>query len=90
MLYLSLRQAPSAVNKQPWRVLYDGKSFHFFENHSLPTGDKVDIQRVDMGICLNHFHLALIEKGLNGHFEKLPPDVKVPESTDYVTSWIIA
>ena len=85
-----LRQAPSAVNKQPWRVLYDGKAFHFFENHSLPAGDKVDIQRVDMGICLNHFHLALIEKGLNGHFEKLPLDVKVPESTDYVTSWIIA
>ena len=87
-----LRQAPSAVNKQPWRVVFDEKAraFHFFENHSMAgAGGAVDIQLVDMGIGMNHFHLAAEEKGLKGHFEEVQPDVKLPENTDYITSWVM-
>ena len=85
-----LRQAPSAVNKQPWRILFDGKAFHFFENHSMAVAEgAVDIQRVDMGIGLNHFHLAAQEKGLAGHFEKTQTSGQLPENTEYVISWIV-
>ena len=84
-----VRQAPSAVNKQPWRVVFDGKAFHFYEKHSMPAAEKFDIQRVDMGIAFNHFELAAQEKGLAGHFEKLAPAIQAPENTEYITSWII-
>ena len=84
-----VRQAPSAVNKQPWRVVFDGKAFHFYEKHSMPAAENFDIQRVDMGIAFNHFELAAQEKGLAGHFEKLAPAIQAPENTEYITSWII-
>ena len=84
-----VRQAPSAVNKQPWRVVYDGKSFHFYENHSMAASENFDIQRVDMGIAFNHFELAAQEKGFAGHFEKLAPAIQTPENTEYITSWVI-
>ena len=84
-----VRQAPSAVNKQPWRVVFDGKAFHFFENHSMAAAENFDIQRVDMGIAFNHFELAVQEKNLAGRFVKLAPEIKVPENTEYITSWVI-
>ena len=84
-----VRLAPSAVNKQPWRIVFDGKAFHFYENHSMPASEVIDIQRVDMGIALCHFHLAAKEKNLSGHFEKTEPSLKAPAGTDYVTSWVI-
>ena len=84
-----VRQAPSAVNKQPWRVVFDGNAFHFYENHSLAAAENFDIQRVDMGIAFNHFELAALEKGIAGHFEKLNPEIKAPQKTDYIISWVI-
>ena len=84
-----VRQAPSAVNKQPWRIVFDGKAFHFYEYHSMAAAENFDIQRVDMGIAFNHFELAAQEKNLNGRFVKLAPEIKAPENTEYITSWII-
>ena len=84
-----MRLAPSAVNKQPWKIVFDGKAFHFYENHSLAASEVVDIQRVDMGIAFCHFHLAVKEKNLNGHFEKVNPSSQAPAGTDYITSWVI-
>lgn len=84
-----VRQAPSAVNKQPWRIVFDGKAFHFYEKHSMEIAGNVDIQLVDMGIALNHFHLAANENGLSGHFEKCKPEIVVPEGIDYINSWVI-
>ena len=83
-----LRQAPSAVNKQPWRVVYKDKAFHFFENHSMPVSEDFDIQRVDMGIALCHFDFAAREKNLKGHFEKVQIEINLPQNTEYITSWI--
>lgn len=84
-----LRLAPSAVNKQPWRVVYDGKAFHFFEKHSKKEAGPLDIQRIDMGIALCHFHLAAQEWKLNGRFEKQELELKIPKDMTYITSWII-
>lgn len=82
-----VRLAPSAVNKQPWRVVKQGNTFHFFERHSL-SGGEVDLQRVDVGIAICHFHLTVLEQGLSGRFERVEPCFPLPENTDYIVSWI--
>jgi nitroreductase len=87
-----LRLAPSAVNKQPWRVVRDAKAYHFYLAHArgADKGAGVDLQRVDLGIAACHFHLAAVEKGLSGRFEVCPtPALRAPDKTDYVFSWIV-
>lgn len=86
-----VRLAPSASNKQPWRVVKDKKAFHFYEckspGYSKPFG--YDIQRIDMGIAACHFHLTAIEKGLKGEFKKLSDPISDhSEDTVYVFSWV--
>ncbi len=86
-----LRLAPSATNKQPWRVVRRGKAFHFFMEHSLGTAGagSVDMQRIDLGIAICHFHLTALENHLSGAFERcLPSDLQLTPNTSYVTSWI--
>lgn len=84
-----LRLAPSAVNKQPWRVVADEKGYHFFEKHTLGVEHgSVDMQRIDVGIGICHFHLAALEKNLDGHFERRMPDFEVPKGMTYITSWM--
>lgn len=84
-----LRLAPSAVNKQPWRVVYDGNAFHFFEKHTVKEAGPLDMQRIDLGIALCHFHLAVQEWKLSGRFEKQELNFKVPKDMTYITSWIM-
>lgn len=84
-----VRLAPSAVNKQPWRVIVIGNDVHFFEKHSLGGENAaVDMQRIDVGIAVCHFHLAAKEKNLSGHFERKQPDIALPSDMTYITSWI--
>lgn len=83
-----VRLAPSAVNKQPWRVVKCGNVFHFYEAKTQPSEGKVDIQRVDLGIALNHFALAAEEKGVAGTFRTSDPGLTIPENTYYITSFI--
>ena len=81
-----LRLAPSAKNAQPWRILKDSNSFHFFEKKTIPSS-KHDIQRLDIGIALCHFDLAAKEKGIEGKLAVLDNPVK---DTDllYVFSYV--
>lgn len=84
-----LRLAPSAVNKQPWRVLKDDNGFHFFEKHSLGgEHGSIDMQRIDVGIGICHFHLAAMERNLLGHFERKQPDLETSKDMTYIASWI--
>ena len=86
-----VRLAPSAVNAQPWLVLREGKSFHFFERHGRGFGKDpaADIQRVDMGIACCHFDLAAQEAGLHGRWEHCPPFLSLPANTDYCISYLV-
>lgn len=86
-----LRLAPSAVNKQPWRVLFKDKAYHFYEAKSVKEDKiEIDIQRVDVGIGTSHFHLAAVEKELKGKFIKLPDtDVMKEEKLTYLFSWVL-
>ena len=65
-----VRLAPSASNKQPWRIVFLNQAFHFFQ-YKTPGYSSVfsyDIQRIDMGIAAAHFELAANEKALQGCF----------------------
>lgn len=87
-----LRLAPSAANKQPWRIIQDQGVYHFYEARSMKdhkTG--IDIQRTDVGIGACHFHLAAMERDLSGKFVRLAkPGILVPEQVHYLFSWIVS
>lgn len=81
-----VRLAPSAVNKQPWRVVVDGDKVHFYEKRTINEGE-FDVQKVDMGIAACHFDLSMQENGHEGKFVKEAPDIKVPEGLTYTISY---
>jgi hypothetical protein len=66
----NIRLAPSASNKQPWRILYDAKLniFHFFieRSFSYKLMGIVSLQDIDLGIAMSHFALTLQELGIKG------------------------
>lgn len=82
--------APSASNRQPWRILKDGNCFHFYLKRSRNYSEMIkaaDLQRVDMGIAMCHFELAAKELGLNGQLTVDLPTVELPELTEYIVTW---
>lgn len=91
-----VRLAPSAVNRQPWRIVVERgdaegiKAFHFYQSGvKADDSESVQMHRIDMGIAICHFHLAALEKGLKGKLERVEPaDVDAPENTAYIISWI--
>lgn len=52
----AVRLAPSASNKQPWRIVVDKDMCHVYLDRTPGYGNKLpfDIQAVDMGIALYH------------------------------------
>ncbi len=85
-----VRLAPSASNKQPWRIIKETNIYHFFE-YSTPGYSKAfnyDIQRIDMGIAAAHFQLTIKEKKIKGEFAVLEQQISAPENTYYRFSWI--
>ena len=86
----AVRLAPSAVNKQPWRIVVDGNTAHFFEKHDkgYVTPD-YDLQRIDIGIALYNFEAQLLCEGRNPELICDTPRIAVPDGTDYIASYII-
>jgi hypothetical protein len=93
-----VRLGPSASNRQPWRVIRDGGTWHFYLRRTAGYGEGVtgmfmttDLQRVDMGIAMSHFALTAQELGLAGHWQVDEPGIEKPnELTEYVVSWVEA
>jgi nitroreductase len=91
-----VRLGPSASNKQPWRVVWAGRLWHFYLQRS-PGYQQAffsrllkvdDLQRVDIGIAMCHFELAARELGLAGQWQVSDPTLELPdELTEYVVSW---
>ncbi len=89
-----VRLAPSASNKQPWRIIKENNSWHFYLERNAAYQIRMkaigfDLQRVDMGIALCHFELTCNELGLKGKWKLC--DVKhivVPDNAEYITSWV--
>lgn len=84
-----LRLAPSAANRQPWRVLKQGQAFHFYEQQSLKESRQgLDIQQVDLGIAACHFGLCLQEQHIAGNFGRISEGLpEAPPQTYYRFSW---
>ena len=80
-----VRLAPSAVNRQPWRVVVIGNKAHFYEKKSKGFVDRDgwDIQKIDMGIALCHFDLVATEMGLKTSIIDDNPFINTPEDTVY-------
>ncbi len=88
-----VRQAPSASNKQPWRVVREGSDWHFFlqRTSGYRSGRVVqiaDMQRVDMGIAMCHWELTAREVGLPGHWVLRQPDSAGSSSAEYTATWV--
>jgi hypothetical protein len=91
-----LRLGPSASNMQPWRILREEENiFHFFIKKSRTYQNKPDhlnLQYIDMGICMCHFELTAEKLGLEGKWqamEGIGEDKKysIPPNSEYIISW---
>jgi len=86
----NLRLAPSASNKQPWRILLDTakKAFHFYLTRaaSYKFLRLVFLQDIDIGIAMSHFEITAREQGLAGTWQV---DANAPKETslDYIVGW---
>jgi len=92
-----VRLGPSASNKQPWRILKDGDTWHFYlqrtrgynDGRSRRSWTVADMQRIDMGIAMCHFELTARELGLEGQWVNDEPAIAKPdELTTYTVSWL--
>ena len=82
-----VRWAPSAANKQPWRIVLDGGRAHFYEAKTMKENALGDVQKVDMGIAMVHWELALAEDGITGRFVKADPGIEAPAGTEYIMTF---
>jgi hypothetical protein len=85
-----VRIAPSASNKQPWRILMQEDGFDFFLMRTAGYKEKVgyDIQRIDLGIAMCHFELSALELGFHGTWVDAPPEeYEVNDDLVYIKSF---
>lgn len=76
LLLEMVRLAPSASNKQPWRIVRGNNVFHFFLQRTPGYGGfvkDVDLQRIDMGIAMAHFELTARTHGAAGGWKVMDP-----------------
>ncbi|MGC9365114.1 MAG: nitroreductase family protein [Fidelibacterota bacterium] len=85
-----VRLAPSASNRQPWRIVKSGAQYHFFLHHKrgcTKISSAVDMQKLDLGIALCHFELTARKLQQPGHWQKTDPALKLSDRTEYILSW---
>ncbi len=84
-----VRLSPSAVNKQPWRVIMADHAAHFYLKRSKGFGHEgqLDMQMIDMGIALCHFDLAAKENHLNVTFMQNDPNLVSGSDLEYIATY---
>ena len=92
-----VRWAPSASNRQPWRVVRTATGWHFHLARTKGYGKETllfrvlrmaDLQRVDLGIALCHFELAARALGLAGDWMVEDPGIAPAGSgVEYTATW---
>lgn len=87
-----IRLAPSAVNKQPWRVVVSSGAVHFYLKRSKGFGHdgKLDMQKIDMGIALCHFAITAADCGLNIEFAQKEPELIQSANMEYIATYRVA
>ena len=84
-----VRWAPSAVNKQPWRVVVNENAAYFYlkRNKGFISDAAGDLQKIDLGIALCHFVLGAGESELNVKFDINDPGIKTEGDMEYIASY---
>lgn len=94
-----VRKAPSASNRQPWRIVRCGPKWHFYlqrtpgyrTNRITKLTTTVDLQRIDMGIAMCHFELTARELYQDGAWVRDEPGIMLPnDQLEYSVTWIEA
>ncbi len=92
----AVRMGPSASNKQPWRIVKDEDTYHFYIQRTpgyqnrwiMKLLNVDDMQRLDAGIAMCHFELTANELCLAGSWQVEEPAIEKPdELTEYIASW---
>jgi hypothetical protein len=87
-----VRLAPSATNRQPWRVVMRDGALHFYLVRTIGYSSLfggIDLQRIDMGIAMFHFQRTLEEQGHGGAWRIADPGITgLPFMGEYVVSWL--
>lgn len=83
-----VRWAPSAVNKQPWRIVVQEGKFHFYEkkDKGYVKDNTGDLQKIDVGISLCHMVMGLEELGKHPEVIVKDPSIPVPDGTEYIAT----
>lgn len=79
----AVRIAPSATNKQPWRIVKVGNNFNFYVEHTKGyVNEKTgDVQKIDLGIALCHF-MSVIE----GTCKNENPNLSAADNLEYIAT----
>ena len=83
-----VRLAPSAVNKQPWRIVIDDNKFYFYKKQSLKNNGLFDVQKIDIGIAMNHLIQGLKEKNIDYELDFNNPNIPSGEC-EYISTIIL-
>ena len=86
-----VRWAPSAMNKQPWRLIVDGNKVHFYVKHDkgYVNESSGDLQKIDVGIAMCHFAKGAQAKGIDVAFELKEPQFDYPDNAEYIATYVI-
>ena len=85
-----VRLAPSASNRQPWRIIKKEHYFYFYLAHdsAYEKAFSYDIQKIDMGIAMFHFEVAAKEHGLMGQWQNIEQNIaNIEQNYEYIISW---
>ena len=84
----AVRLAPSAVNKQPWRIIFKDGAYHFYEkkDRGYDRENTGDLQKIDVGIALCHFMMSLEDAGRTCEVCVSDPGIAIPADVEYIAS----
>ena len=86
----TVRLAPSARNKQPWRLILSGNEVHFYEKKDAGFDRKEtgDIKKTDIGIAMCHFTNVMEKGGRAVSLKVENPGLSVPDGVVYVSTYV--
>lgn len=86
-----VRIAPSASNKQPWRIVKCGEMFHFYlcRTPGYKGALGFDIQRLDIGISMCHFESMIHEIGFTGKWIDKNPGLVSGKNKEYIITYTV-
>ncbi|MCR5144090.1 MAG: nitroreductase family protein [Lachnospiraceae bacterium] len=83
-----VKWAPSAVNKQPWRIILQDGIYHLYEkkDRGYDNPNTGDLQKIDVGIALCHLVMGLENIGKSVEVKIADPKIEIPEDVEYIVS----